>query len=52
MGKSALCQGHGLSVLNIDAEFKGRMGLERSYWGGGGVGVGGFPSAFWVCDPT
>ena len=30
----------------VEAEYKGQMSLEGSYWGGGG-----FPLAFWICCP-
>ena len=30
----------------VEAEYKGQMSLEGSFWG-----VGGFPSAFWICSP-
>ena len=33
----------------VEAEYKGQMSLEGSYWGG--RGWGGFPSAFWICSP-
>ena len=32
----------------VEAEYKGQTSLEGSYWG---EGVGGFPSAFWICSP-
>ena len=32
----------------VEAEHKGQMSLEGSYWGEGG---GGFLSAFWICSP-
>ena len=40
--KSALCQGHGLSALNLPScrcRVKGQMSLEGFYWGVGGGGV-------------
>ena len=33
----------------VEAEYKGQMSLEGSYWGGRQWGE--FPSAFWICSP-
>ena len=49
--KSALCQGQALCALNLPSCIcteMGQMSLEGTYWGKGE----GFPSAFWVCNPT
>ena len=49
--KLVLCQGHGLCALDLPSCRSRVQGPNEL---GGvllGEGVGGFPSAFWICSP-